>query len=760
MGIGSASRRVIELTGVVQGVGLRPTVFELASRLGLHGFVRNELGTVHIEVEGTDGVLDEFARTLPDALPPLAKLHSLRSHPMQPLGVTGFTIEASDGTSAVEISLPPDVATCDACLRELFDPADRRFGYPFINCTHCGPRYTLIRDLPYDRPTTTMAGFPLCDACRTEYENPRDRRFHAQPIACPVCGPCVRVVDLTGRSLEGDAIETVARALGEGKIVAVKGLGGFHLACDATDSGAIERLRQRKHRDAKPLAVMVEDLAAAEHWAHLTGEDRALLCTPARPIVLLPARVEAPLAPGVAPGGAALGLMLPYTPLHHLLLRAVKRPLVMTSGNLSDDPIAFRDGPAREKLGDIADLFMLHDRPIHAPADDSVVRAFPGGAIPVRRSRGYAPSPMWLPWELSQPTLALGGQLKSTFAIGADTRVVVSHHLGDLDHVEAYLGFERAIAHYQKLHRIRPTRLVHDLHPDYGSTRYAIERAANEGLAILGVQHHHAHFASCLAEHAFEGRALGLSLDGAGHGLDGTVWGGELLLGEAARSERVGHLREVALPGGDRAAREPWRMALVHLRDAGLELDTLASRLDGTRVTQLDQLLASNATVRTTSAGRLFDAVAWLLGGPDVVRFEGQAALWLEGLAVGDARELAHGLHTFDDSGALDLRPLIRAIVADTARVENAHVWAWRFHHTIATGLAELCERARTHERVDTVALSGGCFVNAVLTRTVTAALAQRGFHALRHRVVPPNDGGLSLGQIATIAASDSKRKA
>ena len=756
------------MSGIVQGVGFRPHVHQLATRLSLAGFVRNQLGQVEIEVEGDSAALDEFARCLVSQAPDLASIETLRSGPLPLRREPGFSIEASTHEGAAEVFIPPDAATCSACLAELFDPSDRRHRYPFINCTRCGPRLTIIKAVPYDRACTTMAGFPLCAPCRAEYEDPRDRRFHAQPVACPACGPRLSLRGAGGEERDaGDPLSGAVSVLRDGGIVAIKGLGGYHLACDATREDVVRELRRRKGRPSKPFAVMVADAAAARELCHLTGEARASLEGPARPITLLPSRPGSPVAPSVAPESAWLGVMLPYTPLHHLLLRDLgARPLVMTSGNRSDEPIAFDDAVALRQLRGVADLFLTHDRPIHLRCDDSVVRPLARGPVALRRARGYAPAPVRLAEPLARPTLAVGGQLKCTIAVGSGRSAFVSHHLGDLEYFEAYRAFTAAVAHYERLYRIAPERIVHDLHPDYASTLYALERAAGGGVELLAVQHHHAHVASCLADSGWSGPVIGVAFDGTGFAPDGTVWGGELLVGTAASVTRAAHLRAVPLPGGEQAIREPWRMAASHLADAGEDPAPLSSRIGPERRPLLDAIAGRRLRAPlTSSAGRLFDAVAFIAGGPASVSFEAQAALWLESLAApggeGEdepyefelAQQMEHGAPVL----VIDTRPLIRGAWADARRGREARVIARRFHATLARAVAATCARLSAGGGPRDVALSGGVFCNAVLLEAVERLLRDAGLRAHAHRRVPANDGGLSLGQLAVAAARDRK---
>jgi hydrogenase maturation protein HypF len=751
------TRRSIAIEGVVQGVGFRPFVHGVASRLGLAGFVCNRAGGVLIEIEGESEALERFLDEVRRHPPPLARIEEITCLEAPPRGESRFQIEESSAAAGGAVLVSPDVATCDDCLREMLDPGDRRFRHPFLNCTNCGPRLTVVTGAPYDRERTTMARFALCADCSAEYHDPRNRRFHAQPTCCPRCGPTLRALDSRGVAVdEIDPVAFAARELSRGRIGAIKGIGGYHLACDARNEQAVSALRRRKARDEKPFAVLVRDVEAAAALCRLSPEERALLSSPARPIVLLDRRAGAGVAASVAPRSPQLGLMLPYAPLHHLLLRETGGPLVMTSGNRSDEPIAHEDGDALERLGAIADFFLVHDRPIHTRCDDSVLRVARDEPLPIRRSRGHAPLPVALPLPLSRPTLALGGQLKATFALGAARRAFVSHHLGDLDHPAALRAWEESIARYRELCRIEPARVVHDLHPDYASTRWAL---AN-GLARLGVQHHHAHFASCLAENGLTGPALGVCFDGTGYGLDGTIWGGEFLAGTLGSVSRAAHLLPVPMPGGERAIREPWRMAISHLRAAGEDTDLPGVDPAALRAVQrmLDRSVNSPLT---SSMGRLFDAVAAISGArASEVTYEGQAAVALEWLATGLAPDGGYPIELFEEGDRLviDTRPLIAAAAADARAGAGAARIGRRFHSTVVEMIATVCGRLRRRTGLDAVALSGGVFVNAILAREAAVRLERDGFRVLRHRVVPPNDGGLCLGQLAAVCALDGRK--
>ncbi len=743
-------RRAVTINGIVQGVGFRPFVYGLAQRLELRGFVCNDGGSILIEVEGDAPRLDRFLHELATRPPALARIKKVSWEPCALRGDRHFAIAASEESAAGAILISPDVATCAECLAELFDLANRRFRYPFLNCTNCGPRLTIIRGAPYDRERTTMAAFAMCPACRAEYEDPADRRFHAQPIACPACGP-----RLQAPGAQGEPLRTFSATLCAGRIGAIKGLGGYHLVCDARNAAAVGELRRRKQRDEKPFAIMVRDAAAAEACCEVSALERELLLSPRRPIVLLRKRPVTGIAQAVAPGNPCLGVMLPYTPLHHLLCAEMgDTPLIMTSGNRSDEPIAYQDDDALDRLSGIADIFLTYDRPIHVRCDDSVTRVVGGRELPIRRSRGYAPQPVPLPFTCPCPLLAVGGQLKGTFALGLDRHAILSHHLGDLDHYDAYRAFERDIALYEELFAVRPARIVHDLHPDYASTRYAQGRARAEDL--VAVQHHHAHLASCLAENGRTEPAIGVIFDGTGYGTDGAVWGGEFLVGDYRDFRRAAYLRYVGMPGGEQAIREPWRMALAHLHDAELASALLESRVPAASLRICTQMLERGLnTPWTSSMGRLFDAVAALAGVRDRVSYEGQAAMELEWLATGLA---PYGAYPFDlieaaDAVQIDTRPLIRAVAEDAGHgVAPARIGR-RFHTTIIDLIARVCNRLRRTSGLSVVALSGGVFMNVLLTTEVEARLARDGFRVCRHQLVPPNDGGLSLGQLAVAAA-------
>jgi len=766
-------RRAIAIRGTVQGVGFRPFVYSLASRLDLHGFVRNQTSGVEIEVEGESSALDQFLSRLKADPPPLAHIDALSWQRQAPRGEKSFRIEASESDAGGAVVVSPDQATCADCLAELFDPNDRRYRYPFLNCTNCGPRLTIIQGAPYDRARTTMAAFPMCPACQAEYDDPANRRFHAQPTACAVCGPSLDLLDASGARLSDRApLAGFVAAIRAGRIGALKGLGGYHLVCAATNREAVAELRRRKHRDEKPFAIMVRDIAGAEAASVLAPKERTLLLSSRRPIVLLRksgqrdvssmSKASPYIAEEVAPQNPFLGVMLPYTPLHHLLLHDLDGlPLVMTSGNRSDEPIAFDDAEALARLAGIADVFLIHNRPIHVRCDDSVTRVVDNEESPMRRSRGYAPQPISSPTACKEPMLAVGGQFKGVFALGRQGQAILSQHMGDLDHFDAFRAFERDILLYQDLFQVIPRVLVHDLHPDYASTRYALDRGTREGIACMGVQHHHAHMASCMAENGLSGPVIGVCFDGTGFGTDGAIWGGEFLVGSYESFRRAAHLRYVGMPGGDRAVREPWRMALAHLVDAGCGTRQLESR----QITPLEIRTAKTMlargfnTPRTSSAGRLFDAVAALAGVGERVSFEGQAAIRLEWLALDEAPAGTYpfGITAVEEDGdetlVIDTRPLIAAVDRDVAEGVPGTRIARILHSAVAELIAEVCCRLRAATGLGEVVFSGGVFLNALLSSEAGRSLGTKGFRVYQQRLVPPNDGGLSLGQIAVAAA-------
>jgi hydrogenase maturation protein HypF len=732
----SVQRVRVRIEGVVQGVGFRPYVHRLATELGLAGFVRNDARGVVVEAEGDAGAVAALLARLPAEAPPMAVVDAITPEAVPVRADAGFVIASSARDSTADALVPGDAATCEACLRELRTPGDRRYRYPFINCTDCGPRFTIVRGVPYDRPLTTMAGFAMCDRCAAEYHDPADRRFHAQPNACPDCGPRL-----------DHPLDDVIDALVGGAVVAVKGIGGFHLACVASDERAVAMLRSRKHREEKPFALMAPDLEAARRLVALGPVETALLRGRDRPIVLAPRRRDARLAAAVAPHSAELGVMLPYSPLHHLLLADVGEPLVMTSGNVSDEPIAYRDDDARERLAGIADLVLGHDRPIETRTDDSVLRVARGRPLPLRRSRGAVPSALALPVPAARHVLACGAELKSTFCVARGRRAWVSHHIGDLKNVETLGSFAEGVVHFQTLFAVTPEVVVHDLHPDYLSTTYALSR---DGVEHVAVQHHHAHLAACLAEHGETGPAVGAIFDGTGLGTDGTVWGGEILVGGLSGFQRAGHLWPVPLPGGDRAAHEPWRMACAWRMVAGGDARPLPG-VDPDRWRTVARMAETGtASPVTTSVGRLFDAVAALCGLRLEVSYEGQAAMELEAACDGAERG-AYPLESV--AGVLDPREAILAVDRDVARGLPAGVVATRFHHGLADATARACADLAADRGLDAVVLSGGSFQNRRLLERTSERLAAAGLRVLVPERLPPNDGGIAFGQAAVAAA-------
>ncbi|MFE1287128.1 carbamoyltransferase HypF [Streptomyces sp. NPDC058751] len=776
-------RRHVTVTGVVQGVGFRPFVYTLAEELGLSGWVTNNARGVEAEVEGPAAQVAEFCARIGTRPPPLAVVESVghRAVPPENDGSV-FAIRPSSGGPGRTL-VSPDTATCDACLGELADPADRRYRHPFITCTHCGPRFTIVTALPYDRAGTTMAGFPMCADCAREYADPADRRFHAQPISCPACGPRLTLrtgADDPGELRDGEALAEARRLLAEGAVVAVKGVGGYHLACDAGDPAAVRTLRKRKNRGGKPFAVLAGSLETVRRLARVGPEERELLLGPRKPVVLLRRRAGAgdEIAAGVAPGSPDLGFMLPYTPVHRLLLGLPGDPpgpavLVMTSGNRSGEPIVTDDAEALTRLAGLADAWLAHDRTVHVPCDDSVVRVCAGAELPVRRSRGYAPFPVALPVPVV-PALAVGGDLKNTFCAGDGRYAWLSAHVGDMDDLATLDAFERATGHLTDLTAVEPRLLVADRHPGYRSTRWARRAAGARGLTLRQVQHHHAHVASTMAEHGLDGSepVIGVAFDGTGYGDDGAVWGGEVLIADYDGYRRFAHLGYVPLPGGDAAVRNPYRMALSHLRAAGLPwpdgLPCAAAATPEERRLLERQLERGFNCVPTSSMGRLFDAVSSLAGVCHRVEYEAQAAMELENAALGDlagplADDERNDAYRFmlravrQDPGAplvADPAPVLAAAVADVGAGVGAGPVARRFHRAVTGLVLEVCTVARRRTGIGTVALSGGVFCNALLTEACGTLLERDGFTVLRHRRVPPNDGGLALGQLIVAARS------
>jgi hydrogenase maturation protein HypF len=739
------ARWQIRIRGVVQGVGFRPFVHNLARRLGLAGYVVNSSAGVVAEVEGAPGELDRFVESLRREAPPLARIEEMLVAEIDPLGERDFTIRESQAQAGEFVLVSPDVTTCADCYRDFTDPANRRYGYAFTNCTNCGPRYTIIRDIPYDRPNTTMAGFRMCAACQAEYDNPGDRRFHAQPNACPECGPQLSA-----------GVAEAQRRLSDGAILAIRGLGGFHLACDPRNDAAVRRLRERKRRSDKPFALMARDLAAVEALCAVSDDDRRALLSQRRPIVILPRRADADISTAVAPGNNTIGVMLPYTPLHYLLFAgAPYDALVMTSGNLSEEPIVTGNEEALDRLRPLADWFLLHNREIYMRADDSVVRTFEGVERVLRRSRGFVPQAIDLGMPVAE-ILACGGELKNTFCLSKGRYAVLSQHIGDMENYETLVFFEETLANLKKLFRVEPCAVAHDLHPAYLSTQYALRVP---DLEKIGVQHHHAHVASCMAENGLRGKVIGVALDGTGYGTDGKIWGGEFMVADYAGFERRAHLRYVPLAGGDAAVRQPWRPALAYLADTfgpAAEFPELWPDVPESERKLVRSMIAHRVnTIETSSCGRLFDAVASLIGLRQQINFEGQAAIELEAIAAdGVAESYPFGV----DGDTVDFRPVIERIVAEARAGTPAPLIGARFHNTVAYAIVEVCRRLRTDEKLNRVCLSGGTFQNMKLLARTLSGLRRLGFEVFIHAQVPPNDGGIALGQ-AVIATEALRRR-
>lgn len=757
----------VHITGVVQGVGFRPFVYNLATNLNLKGWVKNTSAGVEIEADGEKDALDSFLQKLQDDAPPLSRIDDFTASFGPGNGFTQFDIIHSENVDGAFQPISPDVAICDDCLRELFDPTDRRYRYPFINCTNCGPRFTIIQNIPYDRPFTTMAGFKLCPDCEREYKDPTNRRFHAQPVACPMCGPKIWLE--AGATRESplqndDALQETQRLLAEGKIVAIKGLGGFHLACDATNVKAVSELRARKLRVDKPFALMMPDIETMEKHCFVSDAEKELLISPARPIVLLKKKPTSTIVEEVSPKQAWLGVMLPYTPLHHLLFtNSLFTALVMTSGNLSEEPIATNNAEACERLSKLADAFLMHNRDIHIRCDDSVVRVFEDNLqllienrksiYPIRRSRGYSPFPVKLPFEVP-PLLAAGSELKNTFCITNGNYAFLSHHIGDMENYETLKSFEQGVEHFERLFRVQPAVIAYDMHPNYLATRYALERAERENLPTIAVQHHHAHVTACMAEHGLTEPVIGISFDGTGYGDDGAIWGGEFLVADAKSYQRAAHLEYFPLPGGDASIKKPARTALALLWSLGLEwgdaLESVKEFCAEDQVTLRVQLEKKINTPMTSSMGRLFDAVSALAGVRQKVNYEGQAAIEFEAMA--DSAEAVQ--YVFEvESGQVRVRSVVEALIKDVlAGIPTSKISA-RFHNGLAEAVRETVQKISRDTSLRSVVLSGGVWQNITLLQKTISLLNKDGFEIYIHREVPTNDGGLSLGQ-AYIAAS------
>ncbi len=734
------------ITGVVQGVGFRPFVYRLASELNLKGFVLNSESGVILEVEGEKEKLEEFLLRIQKEKPPVAKIFSMESKFLEPIGYRDFKIEKSKKENEVSVAVLPDLSTCQDCLKELFDRTDRRFRYPFINCTNCGPRFTIIESLPYDRKNTTMKEFNMCPECLKEYENPLDRRFHAQPNACPACGPWLYFIDKTGKKIaeKEEAFRLTVEMIKEGEIVAVKGLGGFHLICDATNEKAVRELRRRKHREEKPFAVMFKDILHVRRYAYISPLEERALTSVESPIVILNKKPNTDLAPSVSPENSTVGAFLPYTPLHHLLTAELNFPIVATSCNLTDEPIAKDDKDLENLIGKVADGVLSHNRKIARRCDDSVVRVFAGAQIPIRRSRGFAPLPILLPFKLNRKVLATGPFMKNTVAVAKENKVFLSQHIGDIDNPKAEEFFKETVFDMLNLFEVEPDIVVVDAHPGYYPTKFAIETF---GKRVKKVFHHHAHIVACMAENEVKlgEKVIGIAFDGTGYGTDGTIWGGEFLLASYTKFLRLYHLKQFRLPGGDKAVKEPYRVAVSLLTEAGIPPETALEGIDGKKLTFIEQMLTKGINAPLSSSmGRLFDGVAAILGIRQFVSYHAQAAILLEQLAT---KSNDQNKYPFSyDGKAIDWREMIKSICSERGR-EPIEVVAKRFHNTIAEIVVSTARKLAKETGHRKVALSGGVFQNRLLTEMVVEKLKDNNLTPLIHQIVPPNDGGLSLGQ-------------
>jgi hydrogenase maturation protein HypF len=758
-------RYIIRVSGVVQGVGFRPFIYQLATEHGLYGWVRNTSGYVEIEIEGKTSSLDKFVSDISLKAPPAARIEKVSVQEDKTFGYSRFEILQSQSHTGEYQLISPDLATCSECVSEIMNPDDRRYRYAFTNCTNCGPRFTIIEDIPYDRKFTTMEKFKMCPQCQAEYDDPFNRRFHAQPNACPVCGPQLQLVQNDGVVVADDEpISAAVKLLREGKIVAIKGLGGFLLACDATNDKTVKLLRRRKVRPSKPFAVMVKDVGEAMRYCYVSEGECALLMSTQSPIVLLKMKEDGFLAPSVAPCLKYLGILLPYTPLHHLLMREVGIPLVMTSGNLSEEPIAKDNEEALRRLSGIADYFLWHNRDIYVRYDDSVAVVVDGETRLARRARGYAPYPVHLPFN-SSPILACGAEMKGAFCLTRDDHGFVSQHIGDMENAETLEHFQNTVDIYKRLFRINPRIIAHDIHPDYLSTRYALELSENEHeLKLCPVQHHHAHIASCMAENGIEEPVLGVSMDGTGYGLDGHIWGGEFLLADYKKFTRLAHLEYLPLPGGDAATKKPLRIAAAYLYyllgEKTLADSGLSGRINDDELSLLKQQIDRKInSPLTSSCGRLFDAVSALIGVRDSIDYEAQAAIELEMIAT-DFKPSSDALYPFDiedNNGEKIIRlgGLFDAILSDIKQNKSKAEIAYRFHISLARTIACLCSKLSDETGIKIVALSGGVFQNRLLLHLVLEALQERNLITLSHKQVPTNDGGIALGQAAIANYTD-----
>lgn len=768
----------IDVKGIVQGVGYRPFVYRLARQYGLSGYVCNNTSGVFIEIEGEKSRIEEFIEKVKTEPPPQAVIFEIAGYDIEPEGYDDFVIRQSDDQAEKFVPISPEIATCNLCLAELFDPDDPRYRYPFINCTNCGPRFTIVKDIPYDRKSTTMAPFKMCRVCQREYDDPDNRRFHAQPNACPSCGPGLTLLNNQLEKIDvPDVITGVCMLLKDGNIIAIKGLGGYHLACDALNPDAVFRLRSRKFREYKPFAIMVKDMETAKRLCDVNEDEEKLLEGAIRPVVLLRKKPDCPVAEDVAPGQKYHGVMLPYTPLHHLILEESGLVLVMTSGNMSSEPIVYQDEQAFDRLKNIADFYCVHDRQIHIRTDDSVTRIWRGNEMVLRRARGFAPFPLVLNFKFQESVLACGAELKNSFCLGRDNFAFMSHHIGDLDSLKTLISFEEGIEHFQRIFNITPTLIAYDLHPDYLSTKYAL---ALEDIPKTGVQHHHAHIVSCMVDNGIDGEMIGVSFDGTGYGTDGAIWGGEFFICDYGKFKRAAHLEYTPLPGGEKAIKEPWRMAASYLykiyHDSMLDLDIdFVKRLDREKWTTLKKMLDRGInSPLTSSSGRLFDAVSALVGIRKEIYYEGQAAIELE-MAAGEGE----GEYPFDFEDVEDttfppkdrpskkpadlrriskilLEPIFRGIVSDLECGVGVETISSRFHNTVAGIILSVCLKLKKESGLERVALSGGVFQNSLLLEKTCVLLEKNDFKVFTHHRVPPNDGGIALGQ-AVIANERTK---
>ena len=752
----------INIEGIVQGVGFRPFIYKLARGLNLSGYVLNNTTGVSIEVEGESSDLQEFIDTVKTQPPPQAEIFEIRSKHTNPVGYEDFEIRESEGLEEKFVPVSPELATCKECLSELFDLKDRRYRYPFINCTDCGPRFTIVKDIPYDRKFTTMSAFQMCEKCHSEYHDPVNRRFHAQPNACPVCGPRLFLFDNERKEVPvDDVISAACKLLKEGKIIAVKGLGGYHLACDAVNSNAVSKLRARKFREHKPFAIMVKDIETAREICFINGKEEQLLSGVKRPVVLMKKRPDAPVSREVAPNQKYFGVMLPYTPLHHLLLAESGLILVMTSANVSSEPIVFEDKDAFDRLSGITDYYVVHNREIHIRTDDSVSRVERGKDVVLRRARGYAPHPLLMKHPFPGQILACGAELKNTFCLTRGPYAFLSHHIGDLENMETLSSFETGIEYFKRIFNIEPTLVAYDLHPEYLSTKYA---QSLKNIRKAGIQHHHAHIVSCMSDNDLEGEIIGVSFDGTGYGLDGNIWGGEFLICDYGNFQRIAHFEYFQLNGGEKAIKEPWRTAASFLYkiygDDMMDLNIDFVRgLDRDKWHILKQMIAKGInSPLTSSAGRIFDAVSALLGIRKEIYYEGQAAIELEMKAdSADMGRYEFAYREIDGKTEIVLDPLIKEIVSDLEKGVSAETISARFHNTIAVIISDMCLKIKNQSGINRVALSGGVFQNSLLVEKTYSLLERSGLKVYTHHRVPTNDGGLSLGQ-AVIAGELAKR--